>query len=246
MLRRSKLPLSLLIEPYPSKHAPVPLVSHGSITRCRSCKSFINPFIQFIDNGIKWKCNLCNFDDNQVPPGYDWDHITRQKTDRWCMPELNYGCVDYLATSEFLARPPQPPIYVFVLDISASALGTAMIKVFAESLIECIDNIPNNDERTRVGFITASQSVGFCCLANNSYPEWLMVSEIDDIYLPRMSCDLVVNLTEAKTVVMDLLERLKVMFSPYSSDNNNCLGSALKAARLLLVSYYVVVIDILT
>lgn len=65
LLKRSKLPLSFLIEPYPrAKDTDVPLVSNGVITRCSRCKSFINPFIQFIDDGNKWKCNICNFDAN--------------------------------------------------------------------------------------------------------------------------------------------------------------------------------------
>lgn len=157
--------------------------------------------------------------------------------DRWSIQELNYGCVDYVATSEFLARPPQPPVYLFVIDTSASAIETGMIQVLAESLIECIDQIPNNDGRTRVGFITVDQSIGFCSLNHTSRPEWMMVSDIDDIYLPRVPSDLLVNLTEAKPVVLELLERMKTMFSNYSFTNNsNCLGPALKAARLLLVS----------
>lgn len=165
--------------------------------------------------------------------------------DRWSVPELNYGCVDYVATSEFLARPPQPPVYVFVIDISASAIETGMINTFAEALVECIDTIPNSDERTRIGFITVSQSIGFCSLASHR-PEWLMLSDVDDVYLPRMTSELLVNLTEAKQAVIDLLENLKNMVSSQRfSDNNNCLGSALKAARLLLVSNLFITLTIL-
>ncbi|KAG1077442.1 hypothetical protein G6F42_024839 [Rhizopus arrhizus] len=167
LLKKSKLPLSLLLEPYPrtqpqDKHNlhQVPVISHGTISRCTRCKSFINPFIQFIEGGLKWQCNICGHDDNNaastVPPAYDWDHITRQKADRWSTPELNYGCVDYVATSEFMSRPPQPPVYVFVIDTTKQAISTGMIPVLAEALVASIDRIPNSDGRARVGFITIS------------------------------------------------------------------------------------------
>lgn len=239
----------------------MPLITNGIVNRCMQCKSFINPFITFIEGGLKWQCNICGSDDNDgkksilhlfnegegtklffytVPPAYDWDHISQQKFDRWSRPELNYGCVDYVATSEFMSRPPQPPIYVFVIDTSLEAIQTGMIEVLAESLIVSLDKIPNNEGRTRIGFITVNHAIGFYSLANKE-PELIMMSDIDDIYLPRAHTDLVVNLLEAKSLVLDLLERLKVMFTMnaetyVTTKNNNCLGPALKAARQLLVS----------
>jgi hypothetical protein len=141
-----------------------------------------------------------------------------------------------------MSRPPQPPVYVFVIDTSLEAIQKGMIEVLTEALITSLDRIPNNEGRTRVGFITVSHAIGFYSLTNKE-PELLMMSEIDDIYLPRAHTDLVVNLNEAKEVVMDLLERLKIMFTmnpeTYArAKNDNCLGPALKAARQLLVSYY--------
>lgn len=176
---------------------------------------------------------------NIVPPAYDWDHVMQQKSDRWSRSELNYGCVDYVATSEFMSRPPQPPVYVFIIDTSLEAVQTGMIEVLVEALITSLDRLPNNEGRTRIGFITVNHAIGFYALSNKE-PELIIMSEIDDVYLPRAHRDLVVNLNEAKTIVLDLLERLKTMFTmnveTYSTTkNNNCLGPALKAARQLLV-----------
>lgn len=175
-----------------------------------------------------------------VPPAYDWDYITKQRSDRWSRPELNYGCVDYVATSEFMSRPPQPPVYVFVIDTSLEAVQTGMIEVLAEALTASLDRIPNNEGRTRIGFITVNHAIGFYAL-NNKEPELMMMPEIDDIYLPRSHTDLVVNLEESKAIILDLLERLKAMFTMNAetyttTKNNNCLGPALKAARQLLVN----------
>lgn len=174
-----------------------------------------------------------------VPPAYDWDHLTQQKQDRWSRSELNYGCVDYVATPEFMSRPPQPPVYVFIIDTSLEAVQTGMIQVLTEALISCLDRLPNAEGRTRIGFITVNHAIGFYALKNKE-PEFIVMSEIDDVYLPRAHQDLVVNLNEAKNVILDLLDRLKAMFTvnPHTfatTRNNNCLGPALKAARQLLV-----------
>lgn len=174
-----------------------------------------------------------------VPPSFDWDNITQDRLDRWSRPELNYGCVDYVATSEFMSRPPQPPVYLFIIDTSLEAIQTGMIEILAEALTSSLDKIPNHEGRTRIGFITVNDAIGFYGLTN-SQPELIVMSEIDDIYLPRAHGDLVVNLSEAKTIIFDLLDRLKSMFKwstgTYSTTrNNNCLGPALKAARQLLV-----------
>ncbi|RCI06243.1 COPII subunit, partial [Rhizopus stolonifer] len=237
LLRKSKLPLSLLIEPYPrTPPTQIPLIDHGLINRCMRCKSFINPFAQFIEGGLKWQCNICGLDDNDVPPAYDWNHITQQKADRWNRPELNYGCVDYVASPEFMSRPPQPPVYVFVIDTSAIAVQTGMIEVLAEALLAAIDDIPNKDGRTRIGFMTTGHAIGFYSLANKE-PELLMMPDIEDIYLPRVHSDLVVNLMESKPNVLNLLKRLKGVFTNnVYTDNKNCLGPALLAARELLSS----------
>ncbi|KAI7891079.1 Sec23/Sec24 trunk domain-containing protein [Mucor mucedo] len=241
LLKRSKLPLSIMLEPYPRnqlENVEVPLITTGVVSRCTRCKSFINPFIQFIEGGLKWKCNICTYSDNNVPPAYDWDHVTQQKSDRWSRSELNYGCVDYVATPEFMSRPPQPPVYVFVIDTSLEAVQTGMIEVLAEALMGSLDRLPNAEGRTRIAFITVNHAIGFYALRNKE-PELIVMSEIDDVYLPRAHHDLVVNLNEARSVVLDLLDRLKTMFTvnPHTyatTRNNNCLGPALKAARQLL------------
>lgn len=168
-----------------------------------------------------------------VPPAYDWNPIKQKQLDRWSLPELNFGCVDYVATSEFMSRPPQPPVYVFVIDTSMEAVRTGMIEVVADSLLASLDHIPNSDGRARIAFMTTGHAVGFFMLRNKE-PELLIITDNDDIYLPRANEDLLVNLIEAKTVVIQLLERLKSMFCQ-ESNINNCLGVALKAARQLLV-----------
>lgn len=36
----------------------LPVITSNTIVRCRSCRTYINPFVSFIDQR-RWKCNLC-------------------------------------------------------------------------------------------------------------------------------------------------------------------------------------------
>jgi len=54
LLGKSKIPLGLVITPYRSVkdgEEPVPVVSDTVIARCRRCRTYINPYVQFIDGG---------------------------------------------------------------------------------------------------------------------------------------------------------------------------------------------------
>lgn len=54
LLGKSKIPLALIITPYRTvgeNEEPVPIISDQLIPRCRRCRTYINPFVAFIDNG---------------------------------------------------------------------------------------------------------------------------------------------------------------------------------------------------
>lgn len=54
LLSKSKIPFALVLSPYRSLKEgdqPVPLITDTVIARCRRCRSYINPFVQFIDGG---------------------------------------------------------------------------------------------------------------------------------------------------------------------------------------------------
>lgn len=54
LLSKSKIPLGLVITPYRSLaegEEPVPVVTDTVIARCRRCRTYINPYVQFIDGG---------------------------------------------------------------------------------------------------------------------------------------------------------------------------------------------------
>src|SRR5579871_4892631 len=95
LLKKSKLPFALVIQPYASLHdatSPVPLVTDAVISRCRRCRSYINPYVSFLEHGHRWRCNMCNLT-NDVPRGFDWDDVNQNRADRWQRAELNHAVV---------------------------------------------------------------------------------------------------------------------------------------------------------
>jgi hypothetical protein len=50
---------SSLFSSYASIQEPVPVVSDSVIARCRRCRTYINPFVTFVEGGQRWKCNMC-------------------------------------------------------------------------------------------------------------------------------------------------------------------------------------------
>ncbi|KAI9025020.1 hypothetical protein CLU79DRAFT_699971, partial [Phycomyces nitens] len=234
LLKKSRLPLSLILDPYPntqSNNVNIPLINDSSVTRCTKCRSYINPFIQFAEGGTKWQCNFCDTK-NQVPPSFDWDSTHQRPVDRWSRLELNHGSVDIIAPSEYIQSPLQPPVYAFIIDISAQSVQTGMVSVVADGILEALDSIPNPLGRVRVTFLTVDSGIGFYSLSGK-YPELMVVSDISEIYLPRTTSDLVVNLLECRPIVEDLLQRMTEMHTKQNT-NSNCLGVAIEATKRLL------------
>lgn len=54
LLNKAKIPLALILTPYRSLkdgEESVPVVTDTVIARCRRCRTYINPYVQFIDGG---------------------------------------------------------------------------------------------------------------------------------------------------------------------------------------------------
>ncbi|CAO3612248.1 unnamed protein product [Mucor hiemalis] len=235
LLKKSRLPFALVLAPYRSLKEgdePVPVVKDSVIARCRRCRTYINPFVTFVEGGQRWKCNMC-FLLNDVPAAFDYDNHTQQPADRWKRPELNYGCVEFVAPTEYMVRPPQAPSFVFVIDVSYSAIQSGMLATAARTILDSLDRLPNAENRTRVGLITVDSSLHFYNLNSKlTEPQMLVVSDLDDIYLPQPT-DLLANLTESMSTLQTLLEKLPDMFKD-SVNVNSALGTGLQAAFKLL------------
>ncbi|XP_076368820.1 protein transport protein Sec24A-like [Tachypleus tridentatus] len=229
LLHKSRLPLGILIHPFRDlNHLPV--IQCGCIVRCRSCRTYINPYVSFVDQR-RWKCNLC-FRINDLPEEFLYDPVSGSYGDPSKRPEIRNATVEFIAPSEYMLRPPQPAVYLYVLDVSHSALQTGYLTVFCKIMLEELDNFPG-DSRTQIGFITFDGSIHFYNLNETlNQPSMLVMSDIDDVFLPLPE-GLLVNLHENRTLIQDLLKDLPNRFAE-NDDTNTALGAALQAAYKLM------------
>ncbi|KAM3866754.1 protein transport protein Sec24B [Diretmus argenteus] len=229
LLNKARLPLGLLLHPFRDLQQ-LPVITSNTIVRCRSCRTYINPFVSFLDQR-RWKCNLC-YRVNDVPDEFMYNPVTRSYGEPHKRPEVQNPTVEFIASSDYMLRPPQPAAYLFVLDVSHNAVEAGYLKYFCESLLENLDKLPG-DTRTRVGFLTFDSTIHFYNLQEGlSQPQMLVVSDIDDVFIPSHD-SLMVNLRESRELVQDLLTSLPAMFSD-SRETHSALGPALQAAFKLM------------
>ncbi|KAM5302244.1 protein transport protein Sec24A isoform 3-T3 [Glossophaga mutica] len=229
LLNKAKLPLGLLLHPFKDP-VQLPVVTSSTIVRCRSCRTYINPFVSFLDQR-RWKCNLC-YQVNDVPEEFMYNPLTRVYGEPLKRPEVQNATVEFMAPSEYMLRPPQPPVYLFVFDVSHNAVETGYLSSVCQSLLNNLDSLPGNT-RTKIGFITFDSTIHFYSLQEGlSQPQMLIVSDIEDVFIP-MPENLLVNLNESKELVQDLLKTLPQMFTK-TLETQSALGPALQAAFKLM------------
>ena len=96
-----------------------------------------------------------------MPSSFDYDSQTQQPVDRWQRKELNHAVVEYIAPTEYMVRPPQPLVYLFLIDVSYPAIQSGMVATAATTILESLDRIPNDDSRTKIGIVTVDSSIHF-------------------------------------------------------------------------------------
>jgi protein transport protein SEC24 len=226
---RAGIPLGAVIHPL-SPVRDVPLVNFGRlpIPRCRSCRSYINPFVTWLENGRRWRCNFCLLA-NEVPSEYMCTLRDGERADVDQRAELRTGLVEFVAPSEYMVRAPQPPCYVFVIDVSYASVSGGVLAAVAAALKR---GLPVLDEQTRanVSLITFDDTVHcYSFKRDGSAAEMHVMIDIDDPFPPRPS-GLVVRLADVRTAFGDLADALPRMFA-----GNKAAGSAAGAA--LTVAY---------
>lgn len=178
-------------------------------------------------NNLLW---IPNF--HLVPEEFMYNPLTRSYGEPHKRPEVQNSTVEFIASSDYMLRPPQPAVYLFVLDVSHNAVEAGYLTIVCQSLLENLDKLPG-DSRTRIGFVTFDSTVQFYNLQEGlSQPQMLIVSDIDDIFLPTPD-SLLVNLHESKELIKDLLNALPNMFTN-TRETHSALGPALQAAFKLM------------
>jgi len=229
ILQKSRMPFGILVHPFKDMDK-LPVVSCQQIVRCRGCRTYINPFVVFRGER-RWECNLC-YKINEVPEEYSFDPVSQTYGDPSRRPEVREATIEYIAPAEYMLRPPQPAVYLWILDVSRQAIETGYLKVLCETLKQNLSQIPG-DKRALIGFITFSSTVQFYLMPDGADSiEMLEVGDINDIFLPYPD-DLLVNIHEQRDQIEEFLDNLPDIHA--DTTHRQCaLGSALQAGYKLL------------
>lgn len=234
ILGKSKIPLGITVTPYPKTvdDQNVPVIN-GVIVRCRRCRSYLNPYVEQVDQGSRWRCNLCMLI-NEYPPSFDLDPATQTYVDRSSKMELRVPVYEFIAPVEYMIRAPQPPVFVFVIDVSYLAISTGMTATAAKIILDCLDQLPNEQGLSRISIIAVDSAIHFYNLGlSASTPQSLVVADLKDIVIPYLASDLLVSINECRHNVESILQRIATLFSN-TQHSTVAFGSALNAACNLI------------
>ena len=235
LLKKSKLPLAIVVNPYNAlkiEDENIPVTSDTVISRCRRCRGYINPFVTLAENGRRWRCNFCNLL-NDVPSAFDYDEISGQVKNKFDRVELNHSVVEFVAPKEYMARAPQPIVYTFIIDVSIHAIQSGLTGTITRTILESLDRIPNENKTARVSFIGVDSNLHYIRFNEGlEGTEVLVVADIEEPFLPSPG-GLLVNLDENR----EAIEKMLLDFPSYFENNANqgfALGPALKAGHKMI------------
>jgi len=238
--QKANIPLGIIIQPLaplPTGIDDIPTVnfaSVGTIIRCKACRTYMNPYVQWEANGRRWTCNSCGNSQQTNDAYFSSLDESGKRLDRFQRPELCTGAVEYIAPAEYMVRPPQPPVFMFVIDVSYTAVVTGMLDTVVSTIKEAIQSgkLPGG-QRAQMGIITFDTALHFYNLNSSlSQPQMLVVSDLEDLFLP-LPDDILVPIGESESAIVNLLDSLPTIFGE-TKVNESCLGSAVKGAFMAM------------
>ncbi|GBP19739.1 Protein transport protein Sec24A [Eumeta japonica] len=167
-----------------------------------------------------------------VPEEFQYDPVSKTYGDPSRRPEIRSATIEFIAPGEYMLRPPQPAVYLFLLDVSQIARESGYLEIFCETLKENLNQLPG-DARTQVGFICYDAHIHYYLMSDGlTRPKEMTVIDIDDVFLPSPE-SLLVNLNERYELIMELLSVLPKRHSGLAAPAS-ALGAALQAGYKLM------------
>lgn len=221
--------------------------------RCKRCKAYMGPFMQFIENGKRFQCPFCD-DVTPVPQEYFnlLDHMGK-RVDMYDRAEFCCGSYEFIANKDYCRKEmmPQPPAFIFMIDVSVNSIRSGLLNVLCPYIKNVIlPNLPQDkqflnrnpqqpvDTEMRVGFITYDKELHFYNLKSGlAAPQMMVVSDVEEVFVPILD-GFLVKMSESRSVVESLLDALPRMFAE-NKETELLLGpvidagvEALKSAKL--------------
>ncbi|KAJ2617786.1 COPII coat Sec23p-Sfb3p heterodimer component [Coemansia sp. RSA 1365] len=235
LLRTSHMPLGMVVQPLADlapTEEPVKLIDFGEEgpIRCLRCKTYINPYMVFINGGKHFVCNICRHE-NPVPDDYFCNlDMAGRRLDSEMRPELRNGTVEFVATKDFIARDPVPTSFIFAIDVTWNAVQSGMVAQAAAAIKDALYGGPGLPSGARVGIITYDRSAHFYSLSPMlDQAQMMVVPDIHDMFVP-INDGFVADPHESRHVIEGLLDALPTMFAQ-NRTAEPVLGAVIQAAH---------------
>jgi len=230
MMKEANLTFGMICQPL--AHAElVPVVNFGDspVIRCRNCRGYINPFVEWDARNRanpRWKCSLCN----------QWNEASQQYYEQFAngeRQELLYGSLEIVAPDEYCVRPPQCPTYLFVINVNRMLVESGALQAVCSTVEQVVNEDPrfSEDDRLQIGFITYSDKIHYYSLSPRlSRPRMMVLNELKDSVLPIPPNQILCNLSECRDLVLQFLSMLPSLHCAERCSSENALGSAMECA----------------
>ncbi|KAG7462609.1 hypothetical protein MATL_G00186610 [Megalops atlanticus] len=251
MAKQSQVPLAAVIKPLatlPPDEAPPYIVDHGESgpIRCNRCKAYMCPYMQFIEGGRRFQCGFCSCVTEVLPHYFQHLDHTGKRVDCYDRPELSLGSYEFRATVDYCKnnKLPQPPAYIFLIDVSYNAVRSGLVSIICEELKTLLDFLPREnpegDSSIRVGFVTYNKVLHFYNVKGSlAQPQMMVVSDVADMFVPLLD-GFLVNVAESRAVInrwdplCALVSSVWLLFGPVIQAGLEALKAADCAGKLFI------------
>ena len=219
--RELKLPLNLSLSPlsnYVDK-STIPIIDYGKfneIPACQNlkCLAFLNPYVEFLNGGEQWKCNICKNINNT------FNYIKKEK-DKNNLPEINHGTYEFISYNNCWnkKRTSFIPCFYLLIDISQISVNSGFAQCILESIKDSIiNNYFYNYENLDINIciITYDQNINFYPIYinhendNDANIKMITMTEpSNNIFLPTNKDFLLVSLKKYKNKIIHIIESIQ-------------------------------------
>lgn len=232
VLKTSTLPFVVVVNALAATDpgdSPIPVIDPGpqGPLRCSQCKAYVCPFMRWSGGGMRMECCFCKAT-TEAPAEYagriEMDGARYDKSGR---PDLAHGSVEYTVGGEYQVRPPAPPTFLFLIEVSAAAVASGATAAVCASLALLLDDLPGGDA-TRVGIATFdSQMHYYAVRPGGRSMQMLVVPDATEPFTPLGPAS-VLNLRQHREELSSLLSSIPEMFAGTQA-GESAGGAALKA-----------------
>ncbi|KAJ2781381.1 COPII coat Sec23p-Sfb3p heterodimer component [Coemansia javaensis] len=235
LLKASHMPLGMVVQPLADlapAEEPVKVIDFGEEgpIRCLRCKTYINPYMAFINGGKQFVCNICRHE-NSVPDDYFCNlDMAGRRLDQDARPELRNGSVEFVATKDFVTHEPAPATFVFAIDVTWNAVQSGMVATAAAAIRDALYSGAGLPAGVRVAIVTFDRSAHFYSLLPTlDQAQMMVVPDIGDVFVP-LSAGFAADPAESRHVIEPLLGALPGMFAQ-NRTAEPVLGAVVQAAH---------------